>query len=65
MIVVRTKFKNSKPCSHCVKLLKNIGIKSIIYTTGNDQNLLHKETVKNMNIVNHGLSPGQLWMNTI
>lgn len=40
-------FKNSKPCKSCIDFLKQIGIGTIIYTTG-DANIYKKEKVKNL-----------------
>ena len=40
-------WKNSKPCDSCTVFLKEMGIGTIIYTTG-DENLYKKEKVKNL-----------------
>ena len=40
-------WKNSKPCYSCTLFLKEMGIGTIIYTTG-DKTLFKKERVKNL-----------------
>ncbi len=40
-------WKNSKPCESCTRFLKNVGIGTIIYTTGTGD-VYKKEKVKDL-----------------
>jgi deoxycytidylate deaminase len=44
----KNKLHNSKPCTHCLKMLKMVGIKNVIYSTG-DSDVFRKERVRNIN----------------
>ena len=51
LIVIRTKrdgsLANARPCRMCLKMMKDLGIKKVHYTTGNNNEII-TETVKNM-----------------
>lgn len=51
IIVIRCEnniLKYSKPCKHCIELLKKNNIKKVVYTTGDIDNPIAIENVNNM-----------------
>jgi len=45
------RFRNSRPCNECIKVMRLYGIKNVVYSTGNPEQPFCKEIVSEMKMM--------------
>lgn len=56
--VYKNRLHNSRPCDHCIRIMRSYGVKKVIYSTGlqNPNEMFYVEDVDTMDL--HGPSSG-------
>ena len=54
--IYKNKLHNSRPCDHCIKIMRLYNIKKVIYSTGQEENPFCMEYIKDMPLL--GCSSG-------